>query len=383
MGDYELNPSNNYYKGFSNPINININISHKTSQAISEKHRKKDEFDDIDIKSDMNKKNESGKVMKIINVNKMNNYILNSKTNYANYKKVPHQKNEHNQTSSGKNDNIDIINSKNNLFLTEEFKPDENDIWFKTQYNNFDKIKDNEEFSLNEYIKKKYNNNSNIKNITMKQNRNLNKSKNKSQLNIYNTNDKIIYTKALPIDYNNEKKIKNLFILNKNPNNRTNLLYVIGQKDYKINLNNIKYSTKKEYKSIINKYSYDKILLAKYILSLEERQWYIELINITNILINKREKDQILVSNRFIRKSIKLYEQFKWLIESLSIYFYNIIFGSENHIYNFDDNKFDLPEKNKMKWLQGFKWEGIYSILREISPLPDGYIFFKKRGPIF
>ena len=269
MGVYELNPSNNYYKGFSNPINININISNKTSQTLSEKRRQNEESDDINIKSDINTKNESGKVMKIINVNKMNNYILNSKTNYANYKKVPHQKNEHNQTSSGKNDNIDIINSKNNLFLTEEFKPDENDIWFKTQYNNFDKIKDNEEFSLNEYIKKKYNNNCNIKNITMKQNRNLNKCKNKSQLNIYNTNDKIIYTKALPVDYNNEKKIKNLFILNKNPNNQTNLLYVIEQKDYKINLNNIKYSTKKEYKSIINKYSYDKILLAKFILSLE------------------------------------------------------------------------------------------------------------------
>jgi hypothetical protein len=45
------------------------------------------------------KKNDSGKVMKIININKMNNFILNSKTNYANYKKVPHQKNEHNKIS--------------------------------------------------------------------------------------------------------------------------------------------------------------------------------------------------------------------------------------------------------------------------------------------
>ena len=63
MGVYELNPSNNYYKGFTNPINININISHKTTESSSEKQRKKEELDDIDVKSDRDKKNDSGKVM--------------------------------------------------------------------------------------------------------------------------------------------------------------------------------------------------------------------------------------------------------------------------------------------------------------------------------
>ena len=35
MGVYELNPSNNYYPGIANPINININISHNTKDSKS------------------------------------------------------------------------------------------------------------------------------------------------------------------------------------------------------------------------------------------------------------------------------------------------------------------------------------------------------------
>ena len=364
MGIYELNPSNNYYKGISNPINININISHKTADSKSDKIIKKEESynNNLNIihKKDINQKADSGKVTKVININKMNNYIFNSRTKYANYKRVPHKKNERNNISSAQDKNMTMKASNKNIFLTEQLNSEEHEDWFKTQYSKFNKVKDVKEFSLNEYISKKNDNN---KNSNLKQNRNLNKFVrfvNKSQVNINNSNNKIVYTKALPIDSNNEKKIENLFILNTNSNYGNNLLYVIQPKDNKQNKNSIKYSTKKDYKNIINKYSYDKILLARYLLSLEERQWYDELINISNILTNKRSQEQILVSNKFIRKSIKLNEQFKWLIESLGIFFNNIIFESDNPNYNFDNNKYNLPEKNKMKWFQGFKWKGIY-----------------------
>ena len=389
MGIYELNPSNNYYKGISNPINININISHKTTDSKTDKIMQNEENYNNDIKivhkKDISKKSESGKVMKVINVNKMNNYIFNSKTKYANYKRVPHQKNERNNISSAQDKNITAKISKNNIFFTEQLNSEESEDWFKTQYSNFNKIKDVNEFSLNEYINKKNDNN---KNTNLKQNRNLNKFVrfvNKSQVNINKTNNKIVYTKALPIDSNNEKKIENLFILNTNSNYGNNLLYIIESKDNKSNKHTIKYSTKKEYKNIINKYSYDKVLLAKYLLTLEVRQWYNELINITNILTNKRAQDEILVSNKFIRKSIKLNEQFKWLVESLGIFFNILIFGPENHNFNFDINKYNLPEKNKMKWFQGFKWKGIYirvmpiekskTLLNEIKAL--NYFYFE------
>ena len=381
MGIYELNPSNNYYKGNPNSINININISHKSSDSKSEKNLRKKES------SNFTNKNESEKVMKIFNINKMNNYIINSQTNYANYKRVPHKKNEFNNTSSGKDNNIIIKNSKKNIFLTDKLYSEENDIMFKTQYNNFNNINEVKEFKLNEGDKKKNDNN---KNNTLKQNRNLNpfiRFVNKSQNKLNNTNNNIIYTKALPIDYNNEKKIENLFILNKNINNGNNLLYIIEPKDNKINeiRNNNEYLTKKEYKNIINKFSYDKILLAKKLLSLEERQWYNELIVIQNILLNKRDREEIFVSNKYIRKRIKLNEQFKWLIESLGIFFDNKVFGLENHNCNFDNINHNLPENDIMKWFQGFKWKGIYIrvmtiekskiLLNEIKAL--NYFFFE------
>ena len=383
MGVYELNPSNNnYYRGISNPINININISHKSTDSNQNKPLIKESHED---KNNVNEKNESGNVMKIINVNKMNNYIFNSKTNYANYKKVPHKVIEYNNISSEKIRNIGNCNkTKNNIFLTEQLGSQENEMWYKTQYNDFNKIKDVYEFNLDEYIKKKSDDNTNN---TSKQHRNLDKFtrfSNKSQINI--NNNKIIYTKALPIDYNNEKKSENMFILNKNTNNGNNLLYVIEPKDISTegNSKNIKYSTKKEYKNIINKLSYDKILLAKHLLNLDERDWYSEYTNISNILINKRDKAQILFSNKYIRKTIKLNEQFKWLIESLGIFFSNLIFGSDNSNYDLDNNKYNLPEKDKNKWFRGFKWKGIYirvmpiekskTLLNEIKAL--NYFYF-------
>ena len=368
MGVYELNPSNNYIPGISNPINININISHNNSkeQKSNNNIKKEKGYNDdsnFDNKSEINQINESGKTMKIININKMNNYIFNSKTNYANYKKVPHKKQDYNFISSGKNNMIDNNNKiKNNIFYTEHLAPQENDEdWFKTQYTNFNKIKDVNEFSINDYIKNKHQNNN--KNNTMKQRRNLDefvRYANKSQLNI--NNKPIIYTKALPIDFKNEKKIENLFILNNNTNNGHNLLYVIEPKNNMndSNTKNIKYSTNKDYKTLINKYSYDKIILAKYLLLLEERQWYNELIKISNILLNKRNEEEILVSNKYIRKMVKLQEQFKWIIESLGIYFHNMIFGFENSNINFENNKYNLHENDKMKWFRGFKWKGIY-----------------------
>ena len=369
MGVYELNPSNNFYKGISNPINININISHNTKEPNSNYTLKKEEENDNknnlkkDNKNEINKKNEPEKTMKIININKMNNYIFNSKTNYANYKKVPHKKDEYNFISSGKDNLIEHNKIKNNTLFTDNLVSQGNDEdWFKTQYDNFNKITDINEFTINDYIKNK--NQLKDKNSTMKQRRNLDKFirlANKSQSNI--NNKKIIYTKALPIDFKNEKKIENLFILNKSANNWYNLLYVIEPKN---NMNddttkNVKYSSNKEYKDIINKYSYDKIILAKYLLLLDERQWYNELINISNILLKKREEEQIFISNKYIRKIIKFQEQFKWLIESLGIYFNNMIFGLENNnSNNFEKNKYNLPENDKMKWFRGFKWKGIY-----------------------
>ena len=365
MGVCELSSSNNYYQGIQNPINININISHKTTESKSTKAQKdpkmniniKDFLLSSDTDNDSNKKMEAKKPIQIININKINNYVYNEQTNFANYKRVPHIKNKDKIMSSDENKNI--INKKlnNKIFFTEQLNTEENDSWFKTQYSNFNKVKKTNEFNISEYTKKKNDNNKVKRNLN-----NFIKFENKSQNNI-KKNINMVYTKALPVDYNNEKKINNLFILNKNKlDEENNLLYIIENKENitnEISISN-KYSNKKEYKNIINKYSFDKILLAKNLLNLKERQWYSELIEISNLLIHKRESEDILISKKYLRNITKLQEHFKWLIESLGIFFNYIIFGSENNNHNFINNDYNLPENDKMKWFQGFKWKGIY-----------------------
>ena len=376
MGVCELSPSNEYCKEISNPININLNIDSnnttgtKSKNSSIQKKKENENSDNINkfIKIYSNKEKKGltkGKTKlefksKFINSNKLSKFIINSKTNYSNYKRVPHLRSE--------------TNESNNFLLTNQNICDEdNSIWFKTQYKNFCQNKEKSNFTINEYNKKKYSNldkNINAESSIFNNNSKINNRN--LQLNIYNKNKsmtnynkkKMIYTKALPIDYNNEKKIENLFIINNSNNNyKDNLLYIIEKVDY-LQIENIKeyFSSKKEYKNIIKKYSNNKFLVANYLLELNERNWYKELCDISNILLNKRNENDILITNKYIKKTIKFYEHFKWLIESLGLFFSYIIFGKENNNFNFNlnNNLYDLPIKDKIKWFNGFKWKGIY-----------------------
>ena len=374
MGVCELNQKNENYKEITNPININLNMDSNNTTDTKSKNspiqNRKDNEDSDDKDKTLNINSNKGNnglskektklklKTRFININKLNKFIITSKTKYSNYKRVPHLRSEINECHSF-------------LLTNQNIYDEENSIWFKTQYKKFDQIKETSNFTINEYNKKKYNIletspdiNNNILNKDKLNNRNL-------QINIYNKNKsmtnynkkKMVYTKALPIDYNNEKKIENLFNINNNNNYEDNLIYILEKVDY-LHIQNIKeyFSTKKDYKNIIKKYSYNKFLLANYLLELNERNWYKELSNLSNILLNKRNENDILITNKYIRKTIKFYEQFKWLIESLGVYFNYIIFGKENNHYNFNLNNdmYDLHIKDKMKWFKGFKWKGVY-----------------------
>jgi hypothetical protein len=101
-------------------------------------------------------------------------------------------------------------------------------------------------------------------------------------------------------------------------------------------------------------------MLSNYLLELKERNWYKEMSDLSDLLLNARNEKDILVINKYIRKTIKIYEHFKWLIESLGIYFNNIIFGKENNIDYNEYGAKNLPVNDKMAWFNGFKWKGIY-----------------------
>lgn len=82
----------------------------------------------------------------IINPNKLSNYIFTSKTNYSNYKRVPHLKSEAKDKNSILLTNqTNQINQNNNI---------NDQLWFKTQYKNFKELKDVSNFTISEYNKK-------------------------------------------------------------------------------------------------------------------------------------------------------------------------------------------------------------------------------------
>ena len=401
MGVGDLNPSNEYYKDISYPINftniesskvLNIKIKNDNPKKINDTDNNKNnnnksssniESNKINKNLSLNallKKNEKKKkleIKRVLNSNKINNYIHNSKTNYSYYKRVPHMKSPTTPffpTENNPNNINNVNNSNKKTILNNQINKEENNkLWFKTHLNDFNKVKDEKDFIISEYSKKNYknaiNNINNISNDFSCKNSNFNiYNRNKNQLLNKSINkSNIIYTKALPIDYNNEKKIENFFILNNKTFKENNLLYIIERKNF-INTNNNIYSTKKDYKQIIKKYSNNKFILANYLLELNERNWYYELITISNLLINKKTEKDILLNNKYLRKIIKLQEQFKWLIESIGIYFNNNIFGISkdngcnniNMNINMNINKFNLPFKDKLKWFNGFKWKGLY-----------------------
>ena len=371
MGVCELNPSNEFFQEISNPIKMNINSPNTTdtkskSSINSNKNNiQKNNNNDINKFLDTNsylKKNDKKKKLeiksRIINTNKINNYIFKSKSNYSNYKRVPHLKSHTNsllpkEKTEKKDNNI----KNNNQLLMNKINTEENILWFKTQ-NNFNNIEDN---SSNDYNKK---NHKNFNNELNNKRNNLNiYISGKNQFNSKSNNkSNIVYTKAFPMDNINEKKLEYLFIIKNNCKEdiSDNLLYAIEKENFFKNENINGYSTKKDYKNIIKRFSNNKYILSNYLLELKERKWYNELIDITNLLIDKREENEILISNKYIRKVIKLQEHFNWLVESLGIYFSTIIFGKDNNNdFKYTDN-FNLPTKEKIKWFNGFKWKGIY-----------------------
>ena len=368
MGVCELSPSNEYFQEILNPINLNLDsneTTHTKQKFNSLKNNKynnneqitKNKNNTINIYSNLIKENKNKHKEKkipmhktgIINPNKLSNYIFTSKTNYSNYKRVPHLKSEAKDKNSILLTNqTNQINQNNNI---------NDQLWFKTQYKNFKELKDVSNFTISEYNKKKYNNftskndgdggtnnfnNNNNSNSNISVNSNKYKNNNNSYVNLgYRNNSQtnfkkinmnnMVYTKALPIDYNNEKKIENLFVINKNNYGggnlvENNLLYIIEKNNYLLMDNNNEFfSTKKDYNNIIKKYSNNKTMLSNYLLELKERNWYKELSDLSDLLLNKRNEKDFLVTNKYIRKTIKLYEHFKWIIESLGIYFNNII----------------------------------------------------------
>ena len=220
--------------------------------------------------------------------------------------------------------------------------------------------------------------------ISKTKNKSHNKSKNKSKSKSKNNNNKDNNL----INCFNHSKVEakpKLFSINNNYcfyNNYS--LYIIDEEN---NLDKNKFrrfSTEKDYIKIINQNTNNEYKIIENLLKLEPRNWYEELIFISNRINKNGEISKNF--NEILEKYVLIYNQFNWIIYSLSVYFINIL---EEYEKNKKDNyvsNYDNGLSNKIEtWKNGFKWKNLYIkvipigkskiLINEIKAL--NYFFFE------
>ena len=225
-------------------------------------------------------------------------------------------------------------------------------------------------YTINKGLKKNlYNNSSYKKTMNCRQKQKLKIEINEQKFNSFK---KVPSSKKIKIqEINVEEIFNNYFILNKNNKNDLNNnidnchpLYIIDDEQNNIyqNINNPKKnSNKNDYDLIINNNEQKDINIISFeLLKLNERNWFKELNDISNLLIEKRDCLNDNDYNKYIHKMVKIHEHYKWLVNSLGIYFHNIFFENiQNNNLFLNINNLDLP-KFEYIWFKGFKWKGLF-----------------------
>ena len=179
---------------------------------------------------------------------------------------------------------------------------------------------------------------------------------------------------------------KKLFLLNNSYSYYNKYsLYVIDDVNF-INNNYKKYSDKEDFNKILNQKTDNEMKIIKDLLNLPERNWYFELIEFSG-LISKKRNIIYDIFNQIIEKYLLIYEHFNWIIYSLSVYFKNFFYESENNKTNetfLNNNYISGLELKNENWFNGFKWKGLYikvipyekskTLINEVKAL--NYFFF-------
>ena len=135
-------------------------------------------------------------------------------------------------------------------------------------------------------------------------------------------------------------------------------LYYLNE--FNFNSDNI-YSNEKDFDGIIQSPIYkNKINFTNLLLIFPERQWYKELIELSDSLKIKRVKQSLdsFALNEYLNKFIKIYNHFNHLVWAIG-YFY-----SESLLHNkiglFKKEKMNLPSHYSLEWIKGFEWKGLH-----------------------
>ena len=297
---------------------------------------------------------------KIENKSKNKSRMINSKEKIkykSSYAQISNQKNKRSHLISPKNaiikasESISIspkkfLNSHLNINLSLSLNNNINSISFKDK----SKKKDlNKSRSKNIPSCKKYNF-TDSKISTLSKTDNKSKSKSKYIKNKENNN----------LNYNTVEAKQKLFSVNNKYSFYNNYsLYIINDE------NNLEYnksqnfSSEKDYNKIINQKKYNEDKIIENLLKLEPRNWYEELIYISNRINKIGEISKNF--NEILEKYMIIYNQYNWLVYSLSNYFKNILDENEkdqkeNNALNYDNNL----SNNSENWKKGFKWKNLY-----------------------
>ena len=171
------------------------------------------------------------------------------------------------------------------------------------------------------------------------------------------------------IDNNEENKIiKNTSETEKifdlsiyNNSNLNNYIYTIDDEPEDLDNINKLYSNNIEYYNIIKMNLHNRNNLSNEILFLPERKWYDELIDLSESLIKTRDKLDNRNFKNFLIKLLKIYEDFNWLIDSISYFYINL----KNKNLKYNKEKIGLPEPKSEDWKKGFKWKGVFIKINE------------------
>ena len=190
---------------------------------------------------------------------------------------------------------------------------------------------------------------------------NTKSDKNKKIINDEDDTYKIISSLNEQIKRNKIKKDNSLILsFDDDDNTKDEDIQLYYLNEFNFNSDNI-YSTENDFDGIIQSPIYkNKINFINLLLILPERQWYKELIELSDSLKIKRVKQSLdaFALNEYLNKFIKIYNHFNHLVWAIA-YFYS---GSllHNKITLFKKEKMNLPSHYSLEWIKGFEWKGLH-----------------------
>ena len=185
--------------------------------------------------------------------------------------------------------------------------------------------------------------------------------KNRKIINDEDDTFKIISSLNEQIKSNKNKKENSLILsFDDDDNIKDEDIQLYYLNEFNFNSDNT-YSNENDFDGIIQSPIYkNKNNFTNLLLILPERQWYKELIELSDSLKIKRIKQSLdsFTLNEYLNKFIKIYNHFNHLVWAIG-YFYS---GSllHNKVSLFKKEKMNLPSHNSLEWIKGFEWKGLH-----------------------